>query len=55
VLLTRFRFRNWVIARFRLRRPTRLTLDQLAALAPQLFRHTPAALLVFTQPRETRG
>jgi hypothetical protein len=55
VLLARFRFRNWVVARFALRRPRRVTLDELAALAPQLFRHAPAALLVFTQPRETRG
>jgi 4-amino-4-deoxy-L-arabinose transferase-like glycosyltransferase len=50
-LLTRYRVANWVVARFELARPMRLSLDQLASLAPRYFRHTPSALLIFTQHR----
>ncbi len=50
-LLARFRVDNWVIAEFALRHPRRLSIDQLSRLAPKFFRHTPAALLIFTQPR----
>jgi mannosyltransferase len=50
-LLTRYRVANWIVARFELARPMRLSLDRLALLAPRYFRHTPKALLIFTQPR----
>jgi uncharacterized membrane protein len=49
-LIGRFRVKNWVVARFALRRGERLSINRLAALAPRYFIHTPAALLVFTQP-----
>jgi 4-amino-4-deoxy-L-arabinose transferase-like glycosyltransferase len=49
-LLTRFRVDNWVLARFALRRPLRVTLNQLVRMAPRFFRRTPLALLVFFQP-----
>jgi hypothetical protein len=49
-LLARYRVANWVVARFRLARPMRLSLDRLASLAPRYFLHTPSALLIFTQP-----
>jgi hypothetical protein len=48
-LLARLRIHNWVIARFALSVPRSLTIDQLSAIAPTFFRHTPAALLIFTQ------
>jgi mannosyltransferase len=50
-LLARFRLRNWVIARFALAKPRALTIKQLNWLAPRLFLHAPAALLIFIQPR----
>jgi mannosyltransferase len=50
-LLTRYRVANWVVARFELARPMWLSLNRLATLAPRYFRHTPSALLIFTQPR----
>jgi uncharacterized membrane protein len=49
-LLARFRVDNWVIARFALRHPRRLDINQLSGLAPRFFRDTPAALLIFTEP-----
>ncbi len=49
-LLARVRVHNWVIARFALRTPRRLSIDRLAALAPRFYRHAPASLLVFTEP-----
>jgi hypothetical protein len=48
-LLTRFHERNWVLARFALRRPARVSVDDLIALAPRYFRRTPQAVLVFFQ------
>ncbi len=49
-LVARFRVNNWVVAKFALRHPESLSLNQLSAMAPKFFRRTPAALLVFTQP-----
>ncbi len=49
-LLARFHLSNWVIAKFVLKHPERLSMNQLSRLAPEFFRHTPAALLIFTQP-----
>lgn len=51
-LLTRHRVKNWIIARFALTRPRRLSIASLRRLAPRFFGHTPVALLVFTQPRQ---
>jgi hypothetical protein len=48
-LIARFRFHNWVLARFALQRPLRVTSRQLAALAPRVFRRVPSALLAFFQ------
>ena len=53
-LVARFRVKNWVIAKFAFRHPESLSINQLSAMAPKFFRHTPAALLVFTQPAERR-
>jgi mannosyltransferase len=50
-LVFRGRVANWIIARYRLDRPRRISIAALARSAPRYFRHTPAALLVFTQPR----
>jgi mannosyltransferase len=50
-LIFRGRVANWIIARYRLDRPRRISIAALARSAPRYFRHTPAALLVFTQPR----
>lgn len=50
-LLTRLRVKNWTIARFALTDPRVLSIHALRRLAPRFFRHTPVALLVFTQPR----
>lgn len=49
VLVARFRVDNWVVARFVLAHPRRLSADQLARTASRFFRHTPASLLVFFQ------
>jgi 4-amino-4-deoxy-L-arabinose transferase-like glycosyltransferase len=48
-LLVRFRLQNWVLARFALRHPIRLTANQLTALAPRYFRRAPYKLLAFFQ------
>ncbi len=48
-LLRRFPVKNWVLARFVLRHPMRISIDRLARLAPRFFRRTPDALLIFTQ------
>jgi 4-amino-4-deoxy-L-arabinose transferase-like glycosyltransferase len=48
-LIARFRVDSWVVARFALRRPIRVTVLRLGALAPSYFRRTPFALLVFFQ------
>jgi hypothetical protein len=50
-LLARYRVANWVVARFELARPMRLSLNRLASLAPRYFLHTPSSLLIFTQRR----
>ncbi len=49
VLLSRFRVNNWILARFQLQRPTRVSINQLVALAPRYFSRTPRDLLVFFQ------
>jgi hypothetical protein len=56
-LLSRLRVDNWVLARFVLVRPKRLSIDQLIALAPRFFRRRPpsSALLVFTQRRDNKA
>lgn len=48
-LIARFRVDSWIIARFALRHPIRVSVEQLGALAPRYFRRTPVALLVFFQ------
>lgn len=50
-LMSRRRIANWVVARYLLDRPRWVSIASLARSAPRFFRHTPAALLVFTQPR----
>ena len=47
--MARFRVASWVVARFALIHPRRISADQLARMAPRFFRHTPASLLVFFQ------
>jgi mannosyltransferase len=49
ILVARFRVANWVVARFALTHPRRLSANQLARMAPLYFRRTPASLLVFFQ------
>jgi hypothetical protein len=46
----RFRVANWVVARFALRHPLRISLRRLGLIAPGFFRRTPLALLTFFQP-----
>jgi hypothetical protein len=48
-LVDRFIVRNWIVGRFVLDRPRRLTIKQLLALAPQYFHRTPTAMLIFFQ------
>jgi hypothetical protein len=50
-LLSRVRVRNFVVARFVFDRPRWVSIASLARSAPRYFRHTPAALLVFTERR----
>jgi uncharacterized membrane protein len=49
-LLDRFRVRNWIVARFALDHPQRVSVNRLLRMASRFFRRTPAELLVFTQP-----
>jgi len=49
-LLSRFRVDNWILARFVLRRPIRVSIDQMMGLAPRFFRRVPSQLLLFFQP-----
>jgi len=49
-LLWHGRVDNWVVARFALAHPERLSINQLNRMAPRFFKHTPAVLLVFVQP-----
>ncbi len=49
-LVARFKVANWIVARFVLTRPQRLSANQLTRLAPRYFRRTPIKLLVFVQP-----
>jgi len=48
-LVDRFVVRSWVVGRFVLDHPRRMTVTQLIALAPEYFHRTPNALLIFFQ------
>ena len=48
-LLARFRVDNWVVARFVLAHPIRVSIKQLISRAPRYFRATPRSLLLFFQ------
>jgi hypothetical protein len=48
-LLRRWRVSNWVLARFLLPHPERLSVNQIVRIAPRYFQHTPASLMVFFQ------
>jgi mannosyltransferase len=48
-LIARFRVDNWILARFKLTRPIRVSIDELIKLAPRYFRATPKSLLLFFQ------
>jgi hypothetical protein len=48
-LLARFRVNSWVVARFALEHPIRVSIRQLIARAPRYFRATPQSLLLFFQ------
>jgi hypothetical protein len=48
-LLMRRRVNNWIVARFALAHPIRVSINQLLVLAPRFFLRTPQSLLVFTQ------
>jgi mannosyltransferase len=49
VLLDRYRFKNWIVARFALEHPMYISTDGLARIAGRFFTHVPAALLIFFQ------
>jgi uncharacterized membrane protein len=49
-LVDRFVVQSWIIGRFVLDRPERLSVRQLLALAPRYFHRTPNSMLVFFQP-----
>ena len=49
-LVDRFVVHNWIIGRFVLGSPQRLSVKQLLALAPRYFHRTPDQMLVFFQP-----
>jgi mannosyltransferase len=49
-LVDRFRVDNWIVARYVLYSPKRVSVRQLLAVAPRYFRRTPSAMLVFFQP-----
>jgi 4-amino-4-deoxy-L-arabinose transferase-like glycosyltransferase len=51
-LLDRFVVHNWIIGRFVLDRPMRLSVKELIALAPKYFHRTPNTLLIFFQRAE---
>ena len=51
-LLSRFRVNNWIVARFALPRPERLSIDALRRRAGQFFGRAPVSLLIFMQPAE---
>jgi hypothetical protein len=46
-LVVRFRVANWIVARFVLDRPRRLSVRQLLGLAPHYFLRTPRDMLIF--------
>ena len=48
-LLWRGRVDNWVVARFVLDHPERISINQLNRIAPRFFQRTPQVLLVFVQ------
>jgi hypothetical protein len=49
ILISRFHVHNWVVARFLLRRPLRVSIEELPVLAPQFFIHAPRELLSVIQ------
>jgi len=49
MLVDRFVVQSWIIGRFVLARPQRLSVRRLLALAPRYFHRTPKAMLVFFQ------
>ncbi|HYB27683.1 MAG TPA: glycosyltransferase family 39 protein [Solirubrobacteraceae bacterium] len=51
-LVDRFIVRNWIIGRFVLDHPRRMSVRQLIALAPGYFHRTPNAMLIFFQRAE---
>jgi hypothetical protein len=51
-LVARYRVANWIVARFALTHPERISINGLAKIAPRFFRRTPAALLIFVQRSE---
>ena len=48
-LIARFRVDNWIVARFALAHPIRVSIKQLISRAPRYFRATPRSLLLFFQ------
>jgi hypothetical protein len=48
-LVARFRVGNWIVARFALAHPLRVSIKQLISRAPRYFRATPRSLLLFFQ------
>jgi mannosyltransferase len=48
-LLARVRVDNWILARFELRHPVRLSIHELIGRAPRYFLRTPRVLLLFFQ------
>jgi uncharacterized membrane protein len=50
-LVSRRRVANWIVARFVLNRPQWVSVNSLTRSASRYFRRTPAALLIFMQPR----
>ncbi|MGI8410959.1 MAG: glycosyltransferase family 39 protein [Solirubrobacteraceae bacterium] len=50
-LLSRVRVNNWIVARFALAHPVSISINRLDQQAPEYFRRTPNALMVFIQQR----
>jgi hypothetical protein len=48
-LVAHFRFKSWVVARFALVRPERISNGRLAVIARRFFTHSPSTLLIFVQ------
>jgi mannosyltransferase len=49
-ILTRFSYKDWVVAKWRLKHPVWADTTTLARMAPRFFRRTPTALLILLQP-----